>query len=260
MDFPRLSGGCGSVSRNLKKEYRLMDFAFSIPKAKPYAQSAGLLYLLIAVVGGFSLGYVPSQIVVEGDAAASMQNLLQNQTLFRFGIAGDLAVLIFETLLTVMLYRLFKKVSPSAMLVATFSRLAMAIIMALNVVNYMVPAIIMEQSEYLSSFSEAQLASLNLLFFQIHKYGELAWQVFFSIHLFTLGFVIHKAKAGPKPLGLMMLIGGIAYAGDSIARLLLVNEGPIITLFSVLLILAVIAEFWFAFWLLFRAKKYSTSA
>jgi hypothetical protein len=77
-------------------------------QGKTYSQVAGLLYLTIAIIGGFSIGYMPSEIVVDGNAALTFQNLLDHQELFRWGIAGDIAVMVIETLLTVMLYQLFK--------------------------------------------------------------------------------------------------------------------------------------------------------
>lgn len=217
-----------------------------------YPQLAGLIYLVIAVVGGFSIGYMPSEIVVEGDAALTFQNLLANQQLFKVGIAGDIAVLVLEVLLTVMIFRLFNNVNKTAISIATYSRLAMAVIMGINLLNYMVPAIIMTQPEYLSSFSGAELESLTLLFFRAHKYGELAWQLFFAIHLFSLGYVVQKSAETPRWLGLLMLLGGVGYGLDSFFQFILLDGQVFVILSSGLLVLAVVGELWFAFWLLLK--------
>lgn len=222
---------------------------------KTYSHLAGLLYLSIALVGGFSIGYMPTEIIAEGNATLTFQNLLEHRELFRWGIAGDIVVLILETLLTVMLYQLFKSVSTTGMRIATYSRLAMAIIMGMNLINYMIPAIIINQPEYLTSFNPRQLVSLTLLSFKAHKYGELAWQIFFSIHLFTLGYVIQKSGKTPKLLGILMLLGGIGYAGDSFIQFMMMNSDLLSVFFSAMLVLAVIAEFWFAFWLLIKGMK-----
>lgn len=115
--------------------------------------------------------------------------------------------------------------------------------------------IIITQPEYFSAFSTEELESLNLLFFNLHKFGELAWQLFFSIHIFTLGYVIRKSNTTPKWLGLLMLFGGIGYAGDSIIQLTLIKSEILSILFSSLLVQAVISEFWFAFWLMIKGVK-----
>ena len=224
-------------------------------QGKAYSQITGLLYLIIAIIGGFSIGYMPSVIIAEGNAVLTFQNLIDNQELFRWGIAGDIVVMVLEIVLTVMLYHLFKSFSTTGMTIATYSRLAMAIIMGVNLINYMIPAIIMTQPEYLSAFSSSELESLTFLFFKAHKYGELAWQIFFAIHLFTLGYVIRKSRKIPKWLGIVMLIGGIGYAGDSFIQFTLMNSEILSILFSSLLVLAVIAEFWFAFWLLIKGMN-----
>jgi hypothetical protein len=221
-------------------------------QGKAYSKMAGLLYLSIAIIGGFSIGYMPSEIVAEGNAVLTFQNLLDHEQLFRWGVAGDIAVMVLEILLTVMLYQLFKSVSASGMTIATYSRIAMAVIMGMNLINYMIPAIIMTQPDYLNAFNLMQLKSLTFLFFKAHKYGELAWQIFFSIHLFTLGYVIRQSDKTPKYLGTMMLIGGVGYAGDSFIQFTLIHSEILTLMFSSLLALAVIAEFWFAFWLLIK--------
>ncbi len=101
-------------------------------KEKRYAQVAGLIYLVIAIVGGFSIGYVPSVIVADGSAALTYNYLVENQDLFKLGIAGDIIVLVLEVILTVMLYKLFKSFSFTGIRIATYARLAMAIIMGMN--------------------------------------------------------------------------------------------------------------------------------
>ena len=55
---------------------------FSDPQTRAYARTAGAFYLSIAVFGAFAIGYVPAQIVVAGDPAA---------TLDPTGPAGDVA-------------------------------------------------------------------------------------------------------------------------------------------------------------------------
>ncbi|WP_304232920.1 DUF4386 domain-containing protein [Jiulongibacter sediminis] len=229
----------------------------TLKQAKISSKSAGLLYLIIALVGGLSIGYMPTEIVVDGDASMTFQNLINNQSLFKWGIAGDIAVLIMETLLTVILYQLFKAENEMGMTIATFSRMAMAIIMGVNLVIYMVPAILLQKPDFMSSFSQPEIESLTLLSFKLHNYGILAWQIFFAIHLFTLGFVIRNSGNVPKYLGLTMLIGGIGYGGDSIIQLLFLDAEWLSITFSSLLVLAVAAEFWFAFWLLIKGYRRS---
>src|SRR5437762_11006960 len=51
---------------------------------------AGLLYVFVSIVGFFAMGYVPNKLIVNGNAAATANNIAANETLFRLGIAGAL--------------------------------------------------------------------------------------------------------------------------------------------------------------------------
>ena len=54
------------------------------------ARIAGALYLLMAVTGLFGIMYVPSTIIVSGDATATVNNILTSEVLFRMGIVSNL--------------------------------------------------------------------------------------------------------------------------------------------------------------------------
>lgn len=75
------------------------------------ARLGGVLYLGIAVFGGFSMGYLPSVIMTAGDAGATAANIAANMDLFRFGILCDVVVILCEIVLTVILYGLLAPVN-----------------------------------------------------------------------------------------------------------------------------------------------------
>lgn len=217
-----------------------------------YAKLAGAIYIVIAIVGGFSIGTMPSKLFVEGDASATAQNIINHSTLFHFGIAGDIVVLLLEVLLTVMLYQLFKSVSGTLARVATFARLAMSIVMAINLLNYLVPTILLSGASYLETFSQQQLYSLTLVFIEAHKYGEYVWQLFFGLHMLALGGLILKSGYFHKAIGVLIVLGGVGYGGDSFVRFVGLNVGAVPIVIGVLLAMAVIGELALAFWLLIK--------
>jgi Domain of unknown function (DUF4386) len=54
------------------------------------ARIAGALYLLNILGGFFAIGVVPAMLVVPGDAAATLENIQANQSLYRLGLAAHL--------------------------------------------------------------------------------------------------------------------------------------------------------------------------
>lgn len=53
-----------------------------------YATVAGFLYLIMFIVAIFGLEYVPSKIIVPGDATATADNIMTSESLFRIGIVS----------------------------------------------------------------------------------------------------------------------------------------------------------------------------
>ena len=219
---------------------------------KAYARIAGLLYLLIAISGGFSIGYVPSVILVPGDAAATAQQVAENMGLFRLGIAADIAVLLMEVILTVMLYRLFKPVSQTMANIAAFSRIGMSIVMALNLLNYLIPIQLLSGNEYLSVFDPAQLNALALVFFDAHQMGVFVWGLFFGLHMMALGYLLFTSGYVPKALGVLVGVGSLGYLGEAILELTSSNTASLSMIITGLLVIAVVGELSFTFWLLIK--------
>ena len=96
------------------------------------ARHAGALYLLIAVFGAFSIGYVPSQITVPGNALATIEQLRGNSALFSAGVLADMLVIAAEIALTALFYFLLRPVSQARALVAAMARYAMVLVMAVR--------------------------------------------------------------------------------------------------------------------------------
>ena len=57
---------------------------------KRLAGIADLLYLVVAIFGGFAHGFVYPKVYAAGDAATTAKNLLANFGLVRIGVVADL--------------------------------------------------------------------------------------------------------------------------------------------------------------------------
>src|SRR5262252_4303088 len=98
------------------------------------ARGVGLLYLLIAVGGGFAEA-VRSSVRVPGDAAATAANIVQHATLFRVGFAADLVDFTCFLGVGLVLYVILKPVNgPIATAMLTINAVSVAI-QALNMLN-----------------------------------------------------------------------------------------------------------------------------
>src|SRR5437870_8624060 len=71
------------------------------------ARRAGLLYQLMGIPGAVGLLYIPTFIVVPGDAAATARNILASDVTYRLVVLCGLISCIGFSLLAISLYNLF---------------------------------------------------------------------------------------------------------------------------------------------------------
>lgn len=215
------------------------------------ARTAGALYLAIAVCGGFSIGYVPMQIVAS-DAATSSANLMANQGLFKLGIAADSAVILFELAITVLLFQLFRGVAPKRAVIALISRAGMIVVMGINMLLWVMPYTLL--TTYPDPDS-AQLRTLVQFCFDTHAMGVYVWQLFFGVHLLALGSLILKSDLVPHLLGKGLFVGAFGYLVQGIVELTFTDVTLLDYSIIGLLIIVTISEISFGFWLLFRGGR-----
>lgn len=72
---------------------------------------AGLLYLILAVCGGFAEFFVRQSLIVPGDAATTVSNIMASMPQFRLGVLSELVGQVAFILLVLYLYKLLKPVN-----------------------------------------------------------------------------------------------------------------------------------------------------
>ncbi len=216
------------------------------------ARLAGALYLSIAVCGGFSIGYVPSQIVVAGDPATTAANLLGQLGLFRLGVLADCAVILLEIAITVILYQMFRATSPRLSMIALISRFGMVVVMGINLLLWVMPYVLLTQP---MGLSPTETQSLAQIFFEAHLIGIYVWQLFFGAHLLALGWSILQSKLVPQVLGWGLFVGAFGYLFQGLVELTFTDVAAFDITIVALLVLVTFSELGFGLWLLIRGLK-----
>ena len=228
---------------------------FSNPQSRSYARLTGAFYLSIAFAGAFAIGYVPSQIIVEGNAAATVGNIISKRDLYLLGIGADAFVMVIELMTLSMLYFMFKPVSATLSLAAAMARLSMVGVMAAMLFFHAGTLALIEPGETLKHFSAQQRTDLVGLLLDMHLAGVWIWQIFFALHLVLLGFLVAKSGRFPRLLGYAMMLGATGYAADSIYSFAIPDFAPLGYMRIGLLVIVSLAEVSFALWLLFRGPR-----
>ncbi len=216
------------------------------------ARMAGLLYVLIALIGPFAIMYMPTTVFTFGDAAANAASMAENSGLLRLGILADMAIIVMEIFVTAIFYALFKNVSGSWAAAAAYARLGMIVVMVMNLINYLMPLFILEGGEMFAAFTLEQQQALALMFVEMHEFGVYAWQVFFGVHLVALGWLIIKSGYFPKIIGAMVLVGSLGYSLQAVEKFVVPGQDLLVLAVNGLLIVVSLGEVALGLWMLIR--------
>jgi len=212
-----------------------------------YARTAGVLFLITLVAGGFGEFYVPSALIVSGDAAATAKNIIASDSLFRLGFASYLVEAMCDVGLTLFLYLLLRPVRADLALLAAFFRLVSTAVFAVAELFYYAPLLILGGAGYLKSFSPDQLNALALHSLRLYGHGGGIFMVFYGVPSLLLGYLIFRSGYLPRFLGALLALSGLGFV---IRNFLLVLTPAYAS--SLLLLPAPLAALAMTVWLLVR--------
>ncbi|MFL6590030.1 MAG: DUF4386 domain-containing protein [Chthoniobacterales bacterium] len=218
-------------------------------KLKKQSRFAALLYFLSAVPAPFALLYVPSKLVVRGDAAATADNIRNSEALLRAGIAVELysaTVVIFAMFA---FYHLFKAVSQKHAMAMMVLFLISVPISYLNVLNDLAALTFARGPAFLSTvFDKAQLDAFVLFFFRLHNQGIVLAQIFWGLWLFPFGIAVMRSGFIPRFVGIATIVAGFGYVVSSSVSLFLPPSAHGIADLAVILGIGELAFLWMLIW------------
>jgi len=219
---------------------------------KKTARIAGLLYVLLALTGIFSLIYVPSTLIVFGDATATAENITSSELLFRAGILSGLISNVIFVFLVLALYRLLKDIDHKQAVLMVILVVISVATTFVNTSNQIAALIVLSGADFLAVFENAQLESAAYVFLRLHSHGLQIIQIFWGLWLFPFGLLVYKSRFIPKILGVLLIIAGFAYLLSSFTFLVLPQYTDAI---SPLITVLEMAELPIIFWLLIVGAK-----
>ena len=214
---------------------------------QPYARIAGLFYLLIIIAGIFAEAFVRGKLVVHGDVAATANNIINAEFLWKIGITADLIMQVCDLPVMVLLYFLLRPVSKKlALLNLSFNLIQTAVLVA-NKLNLLAALFFLGDADYLKSFTPDQLHTLSYLSIRLHDFGFGIGLIFFGIVCLIEGYLIYMSGYFPKVFGILMAIAGLCYLTNTFALLLAPQLSSI-----ALLLPCLVAELALSLWLIFK--------
>ncbi len=187
------------------------------------ARFAGFLYLLVAVCGIFNVMYGPESLIVPGDAATTVNNIMASESLFRLSIMSDIIGQTAHIWLVLALYKLLKPVNNNhAVLMVILGLIGVPIAM-FNMINHFAALLLLSGADYLTVFTADQLQALVMFFLDLLDHGFRIAYIPWGLWLFPLGHLIFKSGYIPRILGILLIIGCFGYLIDFVTLLLFPN-------------------------------------
>jgi hypothetical protein len=199
---------------------------------KKTARIAGLLYLIIAVLGIFSMLYGPESHLVPGDAAATASNISASEPMYRLAFMGDLIGQVLFIFLALLLYKLLKPVNKNLSVLMVVLVLVGIPIAMLNDLNQIAALLLSNRAEYLPGIAADQLQAHVMLFLGLYEHGLRIAYIFWGLWLFPLGYLVFKSGFLPRILGILLVIAGFGYLVEVVAFFLFPNLDLTIRMFT----------------------------
>lgn len=215
---------------------------------KRLARVAGALYLLVAVLAGFSHEYATAKVYLPGDAATTGLRVVENAGLVRIGVVSNIFMGLAWLGLAMSLCLLLRHASEN---LARAMVILVAIgtgIVCLNEVFQFAALLVATEQSYVAGLGAAASNALVLLLFALHHYGALISVVFMGLWLVPLGYLAYKSGMFPKALGVLLVVGGACYVVGMLAVYLVPGFGEAVYAFITLV--PTVAEVWMVGYLL----------
>lgn len=235
-------------------DLRHVDRTVPPPRSKlATARTAGVLYAVIIACGLFAEIGVRSQLIEPGDPATTARNIIDSPMLFRAGLAADIVMFLADVAIAVVLYQLLRPLNRTLALLAAAFRMTQTAVIGINLLNMLQAVRIVDDAEYLGSFGTDHTDALALLYLDAHRYGYILGLAFFGVSTLIIGYLALASKQMPRALGVLLVLAGAGYLVDTFSFFVVPGYDGSASPF--VLAPALVAEIWFALWLLTRGRR-----
>ena len=215
---------------------------------KKTARWAGLLWLLMFVFGPVAQ-IIRDKLFVTGDMAATANNIMANEFLFRLGFVSDLIMMTIFVFLPLVLYKLLSTVNKNQAMIMVILAIIGTTINMMNLLNEFAALHLLSGAEYLNVFNVTQLQAQAMLSYDLYLHGYEIANIFFALWLVPLGLLVYKSEFIPGYLGILLVVGGCCLLLNVFVYFLFPGY-PMVN--TIIIIPQTIAEFLFLGWLLIR--------
>jgi hypothetical protein len=208
---------------------------------------------MVAIFGSFYTMFVESKLIVSGDAAATINNILSSERLFRLCILSNIITTVCFLVLANALYKLFRSVDKDLVRLMVIFIIASVPAAFMQFLKF-APILLASKAAYLGVFEPAQLQALSMILMDLGKIGATIAYVFYGLWMFPLGMLVFKSRSDffSKGLGVLLMIGCFGYLSKFLEVFFGLNTEAITSLW---MYITIFGEVLCILWLFFLGPK-----
>lgn len=183
----------------------------------------GLLLMTVSII--LAEVVAMADIIVEGNIAATIDNIIINQNRVRFGIVAYLVVAILDLVVAWAFYIFLKPAKDNLNLLSAWSRLVYTIILVCALVNLYRVFQLLGSPDYILAVEAPVIQAQVMLLLNAFRDTWNVGYIFFGIHLCLLGITVFRSGFVPKAVGIVLSLAGVSYMIDYVGWILFPNLG-----------------------------------
>ena len=186
--------------------------------------------MFFVAVGIFGF-VVRGGLVEPGDAAATAENIVESETLFRAALAVELLGYAASVVVATILYVLLRPVNRNVALLAAFLTATANAVYGLNGLFQLAAVMLLggagtsdlgpdPSPAYLAAFDPPQLHALAYLVLRLHAYGFAVGSIFFGVALVLLWLLVRRSRYVLGLIGFLLVGVVVGYLANSFVQIL----------------------------------------
>lgn len=219
------------------------------------ARIAGVSYLAMFLLAIFANFVVREGMIEPGSPAATVANITESIGLFRLGLVAFLAIFVLDVVIAWALHIVFRDVNRDVSLAAAWFRIVYTVLLGVALMSFFDVLELLGGSGFLGTLTADQVKTQTMLSLSSFESAWLIGLVAFGFHLVLLGGLIVRSGLVSKILGYTLVVAGVAYVADTLARGLLSDYAAVEGLFLALVAVpSMVGEGWIGLWLLLTKR------
>ena len=220
------------------------------------ARLAGFMFLLIVIGWTLNWTLIDSRLVVTGNITSTVNNIIANEQLFRFGILNELILSVSGLVLAIALYIILKPIYKNLALLALCLKMVEAVIATVNVLITFIVLQMLNGKENMTVFKPEQLLDIVGLFFNIRINGATISMVFLGLGFMVFFYLLIKSKYIPGILAGFGFLSYLLILINSLLNILVPQNAAAMTMVNAISVIlmtpSILFELTIGIWLLIK--------